>query len=326
MRKIFIGLLLAATAASPALAGKGGHGGGHGNHGGGKHAGGNPHGGGNPRHGGNPHGFHGGGGKHGGPAMAFVRPAAHGNRGGHGHEAERRWARPAPVRVARFDDKHARKAWKREAKDERKVARQWQRQPRFLPAERVVRVERHAPPRAVRYVPTREVRYVERPVIRYVQPRVIRYVEPRPVRYVTRSYAPVFYRQPVQYAIPVDRADGYYDYASVPRYPVSSYRPATSYSPVDPLYRSNSGGLFGSGSNGLLGALLPVVLQSVIGGDLGGLGGYGGLGGLTGLTGLGSPDVLPLQEASYAPYANGFGNTDLASMLLPSLLGSGSLF
>jgi hypothetical protein len=38
--------------------------------------------------------------------------------------------------------------------------------------------------------------------------------------------------------------------------------------------------------------------------------------------------VLPLQEASYAPYADGYGygGTDLASLLMPSLLGSGSLF
>ncbi len=348
MRKIFIGLLLAATAASPALAGKGGHGGGHGNPhgGGGKHAGAQPHGGGNPHQGGNPHRGGGNphaaqarGGKHGGQAIAFARPASHADRGGHGPKAERQRSRPAQVRVVRFDDKQARKQWKREAKVEREVARQWDRRERFRPAERIVRVERYAPPRTIRRAPTQVVRYVERPVVRYVQPRVVRYVEPRPVRYVTRSYAPVYYRQPAW--TPTYWGDDYDDYAPVQRYyqtryysPTRYYAPASyryaptsywpdSYSPTDPFYQTSDGGLFGGG-DGLLGALLPVVLQSVLGGNLGS--GLGGLTGYGGLTNLYSPDVLPLQQASYAPYADGYGNSDLASLLLPSLLGNGSLF
>ena len=323
MRKIFIGLLLAATAASPALAGKGGHGGGHGNpHGGGKHAGAKPHG--NPHGGGgNPHAAQTLGGKHGGQAIAFAGPANHADRGGHGPRVERQRPHPAQVRVARFDDKQAHKQWKREAREERKVARQWDRRERFRPAERIVRVERYAPPQVVHYV--------ERPVVRYVQPRMVRYVEPRPVRYVTRSYAPVYYQEPTYWG------DDYDDYAPVQRYyqtryysPARTYAPAsyayapTGYGPIDPRYQSAGGGLFGGG-DGLLGALLPVVLQSMLGG--GSLGsGLGGLTGYGGLTNLYSPDVLPLQQASYAPYADGYGSTDLASLLLPSLLGSGSLF
>lgn len=333
MRKLFIGLLLAATAASPAIAGKGNHGGGHGNHGNGQgnHGGGkqhgNPHQGGKQhRGGGNPHADRGGGGKHGGRAVAFARPANHGNWGGHGPRAERRWERPMPIRVARFDDKQARKHWKREAKEERKFARQWERRERFRPAERIVRVER--------YRPTRVVRYVEPPIVRYVQPRAVRYVERTPVRYVTHSYAPVYYQEPVQAWNSPYWDDGYDDYAPVRRYaPVRAYRPArsyvpasysyaptgywpSSYSPIDPYYRG--GGAFG-GNDGMLGALLPIVLQSMLGGGL-------GSGGLGGLTGLYSPDVLPLQQASYAPYAEGYGDTGLASLLLPSLLGNGSLF
>lgn len=332
MRKLLIGLLLAATAASPALADKGGHGHGGGNHGGGGHGG--PHGSGNPHWGGggNPHSGggndHGGGWKHAAPAMSFAAPAFRGNRGGHGPQVARGWARPAPFRAARFDDKQARKAWKHEAQDQRKFARAWERQERFRPAKRIVRVERYVPPRIVRYAPPRVVRYVEPPV-RYVQPRVVRYVAPPPVRYVAPiRYAPV-YAQPNAGYWP--RQYDYDDYA--PAYPATYYRPAAyygaadywpeSYSPIDPAYRAGSGGLFGSSGNGLLGALLPIVLQSVIGGNIGGLGTYGSLGGLTSLY---SPDVLPLQDASYAPYANELGNTDLASLLLPSLLGSGSIF
>jgi hypothetical protein len=62
------------------------------------------------------------------------------------------------------------------------------------------------------------------------------------------------------------------------------------------------------------------MLGGDLGSSLGGLTGYGGLNGLY------SPDVLPLQQASYAPYADGYGETGLTSLLLPSLLGSGSLF
>ncbi|MBA2919898.1 hypothetical protein GON01_07515 [Sphingomonas sp. MAH-20] len=352
MRKLFIGLLLAATAASPALAGKGGHGGGHGNpHGGGKYAGakpqGNPHGGGgNPhragnqhRGGGNPHAMQARGGRHGDQAMAFARPASRADSGGPGFKAERQRPRPAQVRIARFDDSQARKQWKRAAKDERKVVRQLDRRERFRPAERIARVEHHAPPRTIRYAPTPVVRYVERPAVRHVQPRVVRYVERPPVRYVSRSYAPV-YQQPVW--TPTYWGDGYDDYAPVRRYDQARYygptrydAPASyayaptgywpsGYSPVDPYYGSDYAGLFGRGGDGLLGALLPMVLQSMLGGDLGGS--LGGLTGYGGLNGLYSPDVLPLQQASYAPYADDFGDTGLTSLLMPSLLGSGSLF
>jgi hypothetical protein len=288
MRKLFIGLLLAATAASPALAGKGGHGGG---------PKGNPHGGGHPH--GNPHAV----GKHGGPAKVAARPAFHGN--GHVQQAARVNARPAPVRIVRFDAKPPHKAWKREVKAERKFARQWREHVR--PAPQIAAVERHAPQRAIRYAEAPRVRYVQPRVVRYVQPAVVRYA-PAPVRYVTRSYAPVYYQQPLQ------------RYYAPANYWPSSYG-------AEPSYGSGLGGLFGSGGDGLLGALLPVVLQSVVGGNLGGLGDLGGLGGtsaLGSLTGLGTPDVLPLEQASYAPYANS-GTGDLASQL-PSLLGSGSLF
>jgi hypothetical protein len=264
MRKALIGLLLAATAASPAFAGKGGHG-----HGGGggewKHGGREDRGG--WKHGGE---HRGGGWKHAGDEHRGGGPG---------------WARPAmfaqPVRVVRYDDKWARKQWKREAKEERRWARAAERRERFRPAERIVYVERYAPPRVA-----------------------ARYMEPAPVRYVERSYAPAYYSQPT----------GYWP---------AEYAP-NDYSPLG----AGATGLFGGGGNGLLGALLPVVLQSVAGGNFG-LGGLGsGLSGLGGLGGYQSPDIYPLQLASYAPYSSSYGSgtSDLASMLLPSLLGNGSLF
>lgn len=289
MRKIFIGLLLAATAASPALADKGGHGRGHGGH---------PHG--NAHGAGKAHG-----GKHAGPAKKVARTDFHGN--GHAKQAVR--ARSAPIRVVRFEPRHAQKGWKREAKAERKVARQWQKDVR--PARRIVRAEHSAPARVIRYAQAPRIRYVERPAVRYVQPTVVRYA-PAPVRYVSRSYAPDYYQQPIQ-RYRSDRSADYWP---------------GSYGVIQPAYDSGVGALFGSGGNGILGALLPVVLQSVVGGHLGGFGTLGNLGAtsaLDSLTGLGTPDVLPLEQASYAPYANG-GTTDLASLLLPSLLGNGSLF
>jgi hypothetical protein len=324
MRKLLIGLLMAATAASPALAGKGGHGRGHGNQGG-AHEGARPHG--NPHQGGNPH--RGGGkphadradlGRHGGHAVAFARPAIHANKGGHGSRTEHQWLRPMPVRVARFDDKQARKNWKREEKEDRKFARERERRDRFRRAERMVRVERYAPPRIARHAPT----------------RVVRYVEPRPAHYMTRSDAPVYYQEPVQIWHSPYWDDGYDDYVPVQRYAlVRAYRPAgspvpasysyaptgywrSSYNPIDPAYRGDYGAAFG-GDDGVLGALLPILLQSMLGEGL-------GSGGLGGLAGLYSPDVLPLQQASYAPYADGYGETGLAPLLLPSLLGNGSLF
>lgn len=266
MRKVLMGLLLAATAAAPAFADKGGHG-----HGG--------------RHDERGHG----GWKHGDDGER--------GRGRWRGEDRHGWDREArvapPVRVVRFDeDKWERKAWKRREKEERRWAREWERHERFRPAQRMVRVEPLIAPRPV-----------------------IRYAEPVRVRYPQAIVIPAYERPLTTYP------------ASAP----ATYWPG-NVSPLAPAYPAALG-LLGNGG-GLLGALLPVVLQSGIGnsldlGSLGGLGGLGGLGSLTGLGGLGAltgsaaPDVYPLDLASYAPYSS--NNGDLVSPLLPVLLGNGSL-
>lgn len=261
MRKILIGMLLAATAAAPALADKSGK------HGGPKAE----------RH-------HDRGGKHAGRGggRAFQAEARHFDRG-----PDRRGGHERRERFVRHDDKQARKYWKQEAKYDRKERRAFARD------DRGPRVERWAPA---------PIRYVQRPVY-------------RDVRYA----APAYYAE-----APVRRWTGY----ETSNWP-------TSYDRYESGYANSGSGLFGSGGGGLLGALLPVVLQSVVGGDLGnaglgglsGLGSVGGLGnvgGLGSLGGYGDVSVLPLQQASYAdPYANGTGGL---GALLPSLLGGGGLF
>ncbi len=150
MRKIFIGVLLVATAVSPALADKGGRG--DGKHGGGKHAAVQHHGGG----GGGKHAFRGGGER--GP-KAFRAPE---RRFAVQHDREWRRAERVdrPGRVVRYDDKPARKAWKQAGKQERRWAKDEAKFARAVARERFVPVERWSPP---------VVRSYERPVVRYDQ-------------------------------------------------------------------------------------------------------------------------------------------------------------
>lgn len=367
MRRALIGVLLAATVAAPALADKGGGGHGRGNGGGGKaaHQGRQGNGGGHefrgrqdfrpqgrasaerpqmrgPRADFASRGNGNGNGKgksewkrEARAERAFVSPRAQHQPSARDWGKRKEWKQrearfDRPVRVVRFDDKQARKAWKRQAKEERKFQRALARQDRFRPAERWVSA---AP--VVRY--DRRPIY-DRPVVRYVAPRVVRYA---PVYasyapamgwagddwwpeddygyssygYGYRSIAPLAYGYDPygyggdRYAYDRDDAYGYY---------------GTGYDLYDSVYPSYGEGLF-NGGDGLMATLLPVLLQSVLGGDagLGGLGGLGGLNGLGGLGGLGGYDnginVLPLQEASYAPYLTD-GN-DLSSLLLPAVLG-----
>ena len=342
MRKAMIGLLLAATAAAPALADKGGKG-----HDGSQ---------GQAAHGGGPKAARGGGGHaaqpHAPKQMVQARAPQHfaqprapkqafkaEHRGGgwkaargsdyrfaqvqHPQRARQSahrgdWQRRAyvqrPTQFVRASDKHAANAWKQAAKQERKFQRAVARQEGFRPAQR--------------WAAAPAIRYDVRPV--YVRP-VVRYVASPAVRYAP-AYAPVAY---ANYGWADDDWPDYADYG--PRYAAwgsayddwndDDYAPLsygypdsdgywpTSYDAAYAGYPSYGQGLFGGG-DGLLGALLPVLLQSIMGSDLGGLGG---------LAGLGSDiNVLPLQQASYAPYLSG-GN-DLTSLLLPSLIGSGSGF
>jgi len=237
-----------------------------------------------------------------------------------------RWSRGddyRPVRIVRVDrdwdddDDDRRERWQDRRKRQREYYRALQRERRdyIREARRDWRDEQSFVPveRVIR-VPAQ--RHYERQVyapVRYAEP-VVRYVQPR-----TRI-APGY-------------ADSGYDYAPV------SYAPAST-------------GLFGgAGGGGVLGALLPIVLQSALGGgDLSGLGGLtglggladGGLGGLGGLAGLASPSVIPLDSLGYGadqgfggfagPLASGYvpasyGGGDLSSLLLPALLSQGgSLF
>lgn len=323
MRKIFIGVLLAATAVSPALADKGGRGGG--KHGGGKPAAAAHHGGG----GGGKHAWRGGGGSDrsqvafrghgGGDRGPKGRRSDGGDRGVKAYRApERRYAVQdrrdwrggdrfdRRVRVDRYDDKPARKAWKQAAKQERRWAKDEAKFARTVARERFVPVERWAPPVA---------RYYERPVARYYQqPDYYAPVRYWPAATPVWGYAASndwwdYDDQPLSY--------GYYGdpYAGWP----TSYASAwpTNY---DSPYADTGLGLFGGG-DGLLGALLPIVLSSLLGG------GDMGLGGLGGLSGLSSPNVLPLDQVGYTdPYAYDSGG-GLSSLLMPALFsGSGGLF
>jgi hypothetical protein len=300
MRKLFIGLLLAATAAAPAFADKGGNGGGKGR---GAEQG---QGGGKAKHGG-------GEGRGGGGAWKQDR--------GQSFDGGGREFRPVQARLERgrdrgfdranrsenafgFDRREAkqdRKAWKREAKAERRFARVREREIRYRPQERVVQV-----------VPAHE----------YERRSYVRNADPLPVRYVSGGYSQSHYLQPLQSWTPMYQPVSYAQ-AQSDYWPSNYAESGGSYGNSGGLFGSDSGGLLGGGSGGLLGSLLPIVLQSVMGG-----GGLGDLGGLGGLTGLGSGvDVLPIDQASYAPYAGLDG--DLTSQLLPSLLargGSGGLF
>ncbi|NNM77198.1 hypothetical protein HJG53_09815 [Sphingomonas sp. ID1715] len=253
MRKMMMGLLLAATAAAPALADKGGKGGGHGNgHGGGKHA---------------QADFKGhGGGRH--AQQGWSRAPAFADRGAqHRRAPPMRWygadSFSRPIRVVRVDDKQARKAWKRELKEERKFARA------------VSRDEFRRPDRWTRVAP--QPVYYERPIyapVRYAEP-VIRYAQPVYVRTYAQPYYPAAYAPSYGYADPYS---GYY-----------------------PAYSSGTG-LFGGGNN-LLSTLLPIVLSGVLGGDLGtGLGGWAGATGLAGLGGLSGAGYSDYSAANYGAY------------------------
>jgi hypothetical protein len=131
----------------------------------------------------------------------------------------------------------------------------------------------------------RYLRRIAREQRRY-QPieRVIRY------SYAPR-YAERYVRQPVRY----------YEAASY------GYAP-TSYAAAPYGFGQ---GLFAGGGDGVLGALLPILLSSVIGGDLGGslgsLGGLGSVGSLAGVGGLGGIGGLGgLTNA--AVYQNGYND------------------
>lgn len=322
MRTAMIGLLLAATAAAPALAeGKGKGGGG----GGGPKAE-RAHGGGN-----------GGGGWKADRGDGGGWKAERGNAGGWtvarggdgGRRAERRGAwfgeggrdafrdarieRAAPaVRFDRKAEKRIEKAWKREPKSERKFVRESVR------AER--RFARAAPALAAV------------PVIAYAAPVIVD-------RSPWRGYgdAPVYddgwtpaysYQAPITYARPYG---GYADDG------------ALGY--TQPYGAVDGGGLLGGSGGGILGLLLPIVLQSVIGGDTGlggGLGGLGGaLGGLGGgllgaghadpgltVLGGGDPYGYGLQPTGYEAMIGGPADpftqqASLGDALLPALLGGG---
>jgi hypothetical protein len=185
-----------------------------------------------------------------------------GDRGGwnQGRDWDRR-----PVRIARADrdDDDDDDRWERR----RGAHREWREVQR--PVERVVR---HAPaPRYVQRYAKRPVRYLDRstrysPTVRYAEP-VTRYVQ-----------------SDFRYG-PADRGYGSFD-------DIGGYAPV-SYAPA-----ALSGGLFGGGGNGVLGALLPILLSGALGGS--GLGDLGGLG-------LTSPTVLPLDQLGYgAPLDAGF--------------------
>lgn len=352
MRRILIGLLLAATAAAPALADKGGNG-----------HGGRPKGGGGSgwHQQGGGGGLKGGGWNRGGGGgqqrAAQAQPRADFGRGtGGGWQHQQRFAQqqqprfeqrgnrhafaqgprfddrgkgkgkarwqndPRPrqaavfrgfddrrdwQRQARFHDKQARKAWKRDLKDERRFQRAFARQDWVPPGHRWDRQ-----PRFARY---QQAGWYQ-PRVNYA-PRFVRYapVAAVPVYYYAQSwssyqgwndggwnsgYAPLGYGYDGYGYDPYAYGDDYYDYAPA-RYAYDD----GDYSPLD-------GGLLGGGDS-MLAALLPVLLQSVMGGStaFGGLTGYGG-----------DVNVLPLQQASYAPYL-GDGN-ELSSLLLPSVLGN----
>jgi hypothetical protein len=201
----------------------------------------------------------------------------------------------------RYDAKADRKAWKqvakqekRWAKDEAKFARTVERE-RFAPAERWVPPMTRRLDRSFYYAP---VRYV-------------------PATVPAWGYASMDgrnYDNGSRYdALPLGY--GSYDgsYSGWSQNGASTW-PTNYGSP----YAAAGTGLIGSQGNGLLGALLPIVLQSVLGGGDLGLGSLGRLGGLGGLTRLGSPDVLPLDQVGYAhPYSATGG--DLSSTLLDSL-------
>ncbi len=300
MRKILIGMLLTATAVSPALADRGGKGGG--KHGGGKHAAVQHHGG---AVGGGKHAFRGGGER--GP-KAFRAPERR-----FAVQHDREWRRverfDRPVHAVRYDDKPARKAWKQAAKQERRWAKDEAKFARAVARERFVPVERWSPP---------IVRSVERPVVRYYrQPAYYAPVRSLPALAPAWGYSASqdwwgygderrYDDLPVSYGYHDDTHAGWpMDYASA--WPTNYGSP----------YAQTGAGLFGGAGDGLLGALLPIVLSSVLGGgDLG----------LGGLSGLASPAVLPLDQVGYGD-SYGYGTDGgLSSLLLPSALGSGSLF
>lgn len=196
-----------------------------------------------------------------------------------GWQRQDHFRRAPAVRVARWDDdrgfKQQRKAWKQIRKDERRFWKEARRD--WRPDRRVVRVRE-----AVRYAP----------VPRYYDERVY-----APVRYARPavSYArPAYYTQP-NYGY----SDPYLGYAQ-PYYASSGF----GYAP----YGYDQGGLFGGGGGGILGALLPVILSSVIGGDLsGGLGGLGGPGGVGTLGGLGGlTNVAAYQNGYSEPYYDAY--------------------
>jgi hypothetical protein len=223
------------------------------------------------------------------------------------------------VRFDRKAEKRIEKAWKREAKAERKFFRE------------AVRAER----RVARAAPA----LVAAPVVAYAAPVIVDRTPWRgyaDARFYDDGWAPAYaYQAPIAYAAPyggyVD--DGTFDYAQ-------------------PYGVADGGGLLGGGGGGILGLLLPIVLQSVIGGDLGlgglggglgaGLGGLGGgLGGLGGgllgagyadpgltVLGGGDPYGYGLQPTGYEAMIGGPADpftqqASLGDALLPGLLGGG---
>ena len=76
-------------------------------------------------------------------------------------------------------------------------------------------------------------------------------------------------RGPIVRQVPVYRVRPNVQYVPVDTYPVTS-----AYLPYP---EESGGGLFGGGMGGILGALLPIMLEQMVGGGGGGLGGLGGL-------------------------------------------------
>ncbi|HYZ48445.1 MAG TPA: hypothetical protein VE567_06075, partial [Sphingomonas sp.] len=209
--------------------------------------------------------------------------------------------------------------------------------PRYIPQPDYRQVTRYQPQPIYRPVARYIPQPIYRPVIRY-QPQpiyrpMIRYAAPTVARYAPiyqPAYDPTSRWSEGDWWNQADWSDPWaassaplaYGYAPQDYYPSRySYVPSDSgYWPADYGPRYDAGydqGPLGGG-DGLLSTLLPALLQSVMGGNF-------GLDGLGGLTTLGSGfNVLPLQEASIAPYAP--SNTDLTAALLPSLFGSGNLF
>ena len=116
-------------------------------------------------------------------------------------------------------------------------------------------------------------------------------------------------------AYPASRYDPYRAYGYDP-YRASRYAPAYSYGapyglyqpayygPLDYGYGYDRGGMFGGGDSGLLGTLIAVVLQGLLGGGSGGLGDLGLLSSVGGLGGMGGLGGGYGGYGGYAPYGS----------------------